>query len=154
MIRDPRHGLAEPIGFAYVVPRRAIAILQPLAKQKNLVTEQPESPPTSPAKRPIAMTAICVLSGIGILFTLPLIFSEAAASISAWYPPFLALSSAAGAACTVGFWLMRRWAVYLYTGVLCLTQIVLLAMGAWSIVALLIPLAVVIIGFIYLPRMA
>ena len=99
------------------------------------------------------MTAICVLSGMGILFTIPLIFSEAAASIGAWYPPFLALSGVVGAACTVGFWQMRRWAVYLYTGLLCLTQIVLLAMGAWNIVALLIPLAVVIIGFIYLRHM-
>jgi glycerol-3-phosphate acyltransferase PlsY len=117
------------------------------------VTEQPESLPASPSKRPIGITAICVLSGIGIVFTIPLIVSEAAASIGAWYPPFLALSGAVGAACTVGFWLMRRWAVYLYTGFLCLTQIVLLAMGAWNIVALLIPLAVVMIGFIYLPRM-
>ena len=88
-----------------------------------------------------------------LLFTIPLIFSEEAASIGAWYPPFLAASAAVGAACTVGFWLMRRWAVYLYTGVLCLTHIVLLAMGSWNIVALLIPLAVVIIGYIYLPRM-
>ena len=131
----------------------ATAIPEPADKQKNVVTEQPESLPASPSRRPIAMTAICVLSGMGILFTIPLIFSEAAASIGAWYPPFLAASAAVGAACTVGFWLMRRWAVYLYTGVLCLTQIVLLAMGSWNIVALLIPLVVVIIGFIYLPRM-
>jgi hypothetical protein len=131
----------------------AIAIPQPAVKQKNVVTEQPESLPTSPSRRPIAMTAICVVSGLGILFTIPLIFSEAAASIGAWYPPFLAASAAVGAACTVGFWLIRRWAVYLYTGLLCLSQIVLLAMGVWNIVALLIPLAVVIIGFIYLPRM-
>jgi hypothetical protein len=90
---------------------------------------------------------------MGILFTIPLIFSEAATSIGAWYPPFLALSAAVGAACTVGFWRMRRWAVLLYAGLLCLSQIVLLAMGSWNIVALLIPLVVVIIGFIYLPRM-
>jgi hypothetical protein len=125
---------------------------QPAAKQKNVVTEQPESLPASPSKRPIAIAAICVLSGMGVLFTIPLIFSAAAASFGAWYPPFLAVSSAVGAACTVGFWLMRRWAVYLYAG-LCLSQIVLLAMGSWNIVALLIPLAVVIIGFIYLPCM-
>jgi hypothetical protein len=131
----------------------AIAIPQPAVKQKNVMTEQPESLPASPSRRPIAMTAICVVSGLGILFTIPLIFSEEAASIGAWYPPFLAASAAVGAACTVGFWLMRRWAVYLYTGVLCLSQIVLLAMGAWNIVALLIPLAVVMIGFIYLPHM-
>ena len=131
----------------------AIAIPQPAVEQKNVMTEQPESLPASPSRRPIAMTAICVLSGMGILFTILLIFSEASASIGAWYPPFLAASAAVGAACTVGFWLMRRWAVYLYTGVLCLSQIVLLAMGAWNIVALLIPLAVVIIGFIYLPHM-
>ena len=131
----------------------AIAIPQPAVKQKNVMTEQPESLPASPSRRPIAMTAICVLSGMGILFTIPLIFSEASASIGAWYPLFLAASAAVGAACTVGFWLMRRWAVYLYTGVLCLSQIVLLAMGAWNIVALVIPLAVVMIGFIYLPHM-
>ena len=131
----------------------AIAIPQPAVKQKNVMTEQPESLPASPSRRPIAMTAISVVSGLGILFTIPLIFSEAAASIGAWYPPFLAASAAVGAACTVGFWLMRRWAVYLYTGVLCLSQIVLLAMGAWNIVALLIPLAVVMIGFMYLPHM-
>jgi hypothetical protein len=131
----------------------AIAIPQPAVKQKNVMTEQPESLPASPSRRPIAMTAISVVSGLGILFTIPLIFSEAAASIGAWYPPFLAASAAVGAACTVGFWLMRRWAVYLYTGVLCLSRIVLLAMGAWNIVALLIPLAVVMIGFIYLPHM-
>jgi hypothetical protein len=100
------------------------------------------------------MTAICVLSGVGIVFTIPLIFSEAATSIGAWYPPFLAASAAVGAACTVGFWLMRRWAVYLYAGFLCLTQIVLLAMGAWNIVALLIPLAVVIIGLFQPARAA
>jgi hypothetical protein len=117
------------------------------------VTEQPASLPASPSRRPIAITAICVLSGLGILFTIPLIVSDAAAGIGAWYPPFLAISAAVGAACTVGFWLMRKWAVYVYAGLLCLTQIVLLAMGVWSIVALLIPLAVVIIGFIYLPRM-
>jgi hypothetical protein len=131
----------------------AIAIPQPAVKQKNVMTEQPESLPASPSRRPIAMTAISVVSGLGILFTIPLIFSEAAASIGAWYPPFLAASAAVGAACTVGFWLMRRWAVYLYTGGLCLSQIVLPAMGAWNIVALLIPLAVVMIGFIYLPHM-
>jgi hypothetical protein len=131
----------------------AIAIPQPAVKQKNVMTEQPESLPASPSRRPVAMTAISVVSGLGILFTIPLIFSEAAASIGAWYPPFLAASAAVGAACTVGFWLMRRWAVYLYTGVLCLSQIVLLAMGAWNIVALLIPLAVVMIGFMYLPHM-
>ena len=109
--------------------------------------------PTSPSKRPIAITVICVLAVIGVLFTIPLIFSESAASFGEWYPPFLALSCVVGAACTVGFWLMRRWAVYLYAGFLCVSQIVLLAMGAWNIVALVIPVAVVIIGFVYLPRM-
>lgn len=103
--------------------------------------------------RPVAITAICIISVIGMLATIPLIFSEAAASIGGWYPPFLALSSVVGAACTVGFWLMRRWAVYLYTGFLCLSQIVVLGMGGWNIVTLLIPLVIVIVGFIYLSRM-
>lgn len=108
---------------------------------------------TAPMGRPVAITVLCILSAIGVLFTVPLIFSGAAAMIGAWYPPYLVFSALIGAACTVGFWLMRRWALYLYTAMVVITQIVLLAMGAWSIFALIIPAIVVGIGFAYSSRM-
>jgi hypothetical protein len=98
------------------------------------------------------MTAICVVSGLGILFTIPLIFSEAAAQHRAWCPPFPSRQ--------------RRCRRCLYCGLLANAP-----MGSvplhWGVVSdpncsvgdggmeyrsALIPLVVVIIGFIYLPR--
>jgi hypothetical protein len=49
--------------------------------------------------------------------------------------------------------MMRRWALYLYTAMVVLNQVVLLAMGVWNIMALLIPAIVVAIGFAYHARM-
>ncbi|HML10375.1 MAG TPA: hypothetical protein VK432_05900 [Stellaceae bacterium] len=111
------------------------------------------SPDAVPEGRPIAITVLCVLSAIGVLFVIPLLFSQAVWAIGAWYPPYLAVSAIIGAACTVGFWLMRRWALYLYTAVFVINQVVLLAMGVWSIMALIIPAIVVGIGFYYFSRM-
>ena len=48
---------------------------------------------------------------------------------------------------------MRKWAVYLYTALMVLNQIVLFSMGVWNVLALAIPLVVIIIGFVYLSRM-
>jgi hypothetical protein len=104
-------------------------------------------------RRPVPITLICILSAIGALIAIPLIFTEAARSIGTWYPPYLAFGAVLGLVCTVGLWLMRRWAVYLYTALMVLNQIVLLSMGVWNILALAIPLIVIIIGFSYLSRM-
>jgi hypothetical protein len=111
------------------------------------------TPSEAPAGRPIPITILCVVSAIGVVFCIPLIFSDAARSIGAWYPPSLAASAIIGAVCTVGFWLMRRWALYLYTAMMVINQIVLLAMGVWMIKALILPAIVVGIGFAYFSRL-
>lgn len=112
-----------------------------------------ESAPAAPLGRPVPITVICVLSAIGVVLVIPMIFGEAARLIGAWYPPYLALSAVIGAVCTVGFWLMRRWALYLYAAFFVINQIVLLAMGVWSIMALIVPAIVVAIAFAYHARM-
>ena len=111
------------------------------------------TPSAAPASRPIPITVLCVISAIGAVFVIPLIFSDAASAIGAWYPPYLALSALIGAACTVGFWLMRKGAAYLYIAMFVVNQIAMLAMGIWSVFALVIPLIVVVIACVYLPRM-
>lgn len=111
------------------------------------------TPSSAPAGRPVAITVLCVLSAIGVLFVIPILFSDVAWAIGAWYPPYLAFTAIVGAACTVGFWMMRRWALYLYTAMVVINQVVLLAMGVWNIMALLIPAIVVGIGFYYHERM-
>jgi hypothetical protein len=103
--------------------------------------------------RPVPITIICVLSAIGLVFAIPLIFSDLARAIGAWYPPFLAVATIVGAISTVGFWLMKKWSVYLYTAMFVVNQVVLIVMGIWTIPALLLPAIVVVIAFTYLPRM-
>jgi hypothetical protein len=105
------------------------------------------------SQRPVAVTVICVLGFIGAAFTIPLIFSDAARGIGAWYPPYLAFSAVVGLVCMIGLWKMMKWSVFAYTAFVILNQCVLMAMGAWNILALLIPAIVIVIAFMYLPKM-
>jgi len=98
---------------------------------------------TEKAKRPTSITVICVMGFIGALITVPLIFSPIAQQIGAWYPPYLGFSAVVGLICMVGLWMMKKWAAYTYTGFVALNQVVLLAMGAWNVMALLIPAIVI-----------
>jgi hypothetical protein len=139
---------ARPIRRANASQTAADSIL---AKGENMTIES--TPGAAQIARPVPITVICVLSAIGVVLVVPMIFSEVARAIGAWYPPYLALSAIVGAACAVGFWLMRRWALYLYTAVFVINQIVLLTMGVWSIFALIIPGIVVGIGFYYQSHM-
>jgi hypothetical protein len=109
------------------------------------------TPATS--ERPIAITIICVLGFIGAALVIPVIFSDVARSIGAWYPPYLALSAVVGFVCMIGLWKMLKWSVFVYTAFVILNQVVLMAMGVWNIFGLLIPAIVIALGFTYLSRM-
>ena len=108
---------------------------------------------TASASRPTVITVICVIGFIGGLFTIPLIFTDIARNIGAWYPPYLAFSAVVGLSCMIGLWKMRRWAVFTYAGFAVLNQVVMLTMGIWNVFALLIPGIVIAIGFTHLPKM-
>jgi hypothetical protein len=111
------------------------------------------APDTAQPGRPVPITILCVVCAIGAVFAIPIIFSGVARSIGAWYPPCLALAAVVGAVCTVGFWLMRRWALYLYTAMFVINQIVLLTMGVWTIMSVILPAIAMGIGFAYFSRM-
>src|SRR5215475_9370731 len=117
------------------------------------MTMQSSPAPAVVRARPVPITIICVLSAIGLLVAIPLIFSDVARAIGGWYPPFLAIATIIGAICTVGFWLMKKWSVYLYTAMFVVNQAVMILMGVWTIQGLLLPAIVVVIAFAYLPRM-
>lgn len=112
------------------------------------------SAPAEKAKRPVAITIICVVGLLGAAIAVPLIFSSAAQSVGAWYPPYLALCSVVGLACMVGLWMMKKWAAFLYTGMTAVNQVVLLAMGVWNPLALVLPLIVVVVAFMNLSKMS
>lgn len=108
---------------------------------------------TPPIKRPVAIIIICVIGFIGLLFAVPLILSQAARDVGAWYPAYLAANTAIGAVSFIGLWTMRKWAVYLYTAMGALNQIVLFSMHVWNPLALIIPAIVIIVMFIYVKQM-
>jgi hypothetical protein len=114
-----------------------------------------EMPPGAAAaqRRPLVITIICVLGFLGALVTIPLIFSPTARAIGEWYEPTLAAAALVGLVCMIGLWLMRRWAVYVYTAMCVINQAVLLKMGVWNPLTLIIPAVVIVVMFVYLRRM-
>jgi hypothetical protein len=99
------------------------------------------------------ITALCVLMFVGVLFTVPIIFSQIARDIGAWYPPLLAFSAVVGIVCMVGLWNMRKWPVYAYTAFCGVNQVILLATGLWSISAIALPGIFIAIMFSQLSKM-
>jgi hypothetical protein len=104
-------------------------------------------------KRPVAIVIICAIGFLGALFALPLIFSDAAQDIGPWYPPALMASACIGAIALLGLWMMRKWAVYLYTAMTVINQVVVLYMHVWNPLTLIVPGIIVIVMFIYIKQM-
>jgi hypothetical protein len=104
-------------------------------------------------QRPFPITLICLIGFIGVLISIPLIFSPFVSMFGAWYPPYLALSVVVGFVSMLGLWKMRRWGLFLYTAAFFINQIILLKAGLWNPMGLALPLVVILIGFSTLPRM-
>lgn len=56
--------------------------------------------------------------------------------------------------CGVGFWLLKKWAVYLYAIFGLINQVVLLWLGRWNLFSLLFLGVVVYIGYTHLSEMS
>jgi uncharacterized membrane protein len=54
----------------------------------------------------------------------------------------------------IGLWMMKKWAVYTYTGLVVLNQIVFISMGIWSAMAVLAPAVVLFFAFKHLSEMS
>jgi hypothetical protein len=109
---------------------------------------------TPTAKRPTAITVICILGFIGAALSIPLIFSNVATIVGSWYPPYLGASALAGLICMFGLWNMKKWSVFAYTALVIINQVVLFATGVWNPFALLIPVIVIAIAFAHLSKMS
>ena len=103
--------------------------------------------------RPVIITVLCVVMVVGAVISIPIIFSQIARNIGAWYPPLVAFSVVVGLVCMIGIWKMRKWGVYAYTAFFVVNQVVLLATGLWSISALAIPGIFIAIMFSQVSKM-
>ena len=72
-------------------------------------------------KRPWTITTICILGFIGTALSILLILAfletvqTIGATTGAWYSSYFMFMTAAGFISMIGFWMMRKWSVVLYT---------------------------------------
>jgi len=104
-------------------------------------------------KRPLLITLLVIIGMIGIIVSIPLVNSFQARNIGAWYPYFLSASILISFISHIGFWMMRKWAIYLYIGLIVFAQIVLITMNLWTPESLIEPSIVIAILLSYLSRM-
>lgn len=108
------------------------------------------------SERPILITGLCVI-GIGaLLLTLPFIPSMAATFTESysWYAPVWVSSLLITFVSLVGYWLMRRWGVYLYTTAFLVgTALGIVAGLPFTVRGVVVPLGVIAVGAVYFRRM-
>jgi hypothetical protein len=56
--------------------------------------------------------------------------------------------------CGIGFWMMKKWAVYVYAILGVIVQIALLVLGRWNLFSLLLPVVIVYFGYRNLSKMS
>lgn len=109
-------------------------------------------------KRPSSITLICVL---GLIVTLEIFWAVLYPSISSTlqrlglgFTLYLAFSAVTLLACMIGLWFMKKWAIYIYTGFVFISQVALFAMRRWNLGALLLPAIILYIGYKHLSEMS
>jgi hypothetical protein len=109
----------------------------------NTVIEKP--------KRPSSITLISVFGILNGLLSFWFVFQGAAQGLG--NTVFL-LGGIVFLVCGIGFWLMKKWAVYTYIVFAIIDQVFLLVIGRWTILALLIPAIVIYVGYKHLSEMS
>ncbi|HET7001309.1 MAG TPA: hypothetical protein VFI33_08375 [Puia sp.] len=105
-------------------------------------------------KRPTAITVLCIIEFISAAAGLVLIFTGYASKIARWYPPFLALATINQIICTIGFWKMKKWALYLYFSFVVLMNMIMVSMGVWYATSLIMPIIVISILLNFISKMS
>jgi hypothetical protein len=106
------------------------------------------------SERPSSITLISILGIYGGFLSFYWIFREGMQGLGLGNTVFFGLGGIVSLVCGIGFWLMKKWAIYVYAGFGIINQIVLLLMGRWTMMALLIPAIVVYVGHKHFSKMS
>ncbi len=99
------------------------------------------------AKKPLAIMMVCCIGFINATQMVYMIFSPVTKQIGSGLPLYFTLAAVFSLVSIYGLWMLKKWASWLYVGVLVLNQLMLVNMGLWEITAMLIPLFIVIVLF-------
>ena len=109
------------------------------------------------AKRPSSMTLISVFEFMEGFLLLYFIFSPGIQNSiqvrGIGETIFFVFSGIVLLANGIGFWLMKKWALYVYAAYGLINQVALLALGRWNILSLLLLVIIVYVGFRYRSEM-
>ena len=105
-------------------------------------------------KRPSSITLISVFGIYAGLLSFYFVFRDGVQGLGLGNTLFFILGGIIFLVCGIGFWMMKKWAVYAYAVFGIIDQIVLLVIGRWNIVALLILVVVVYVGYRNLSKMS
>ena len=109
---------------------------------------------TNKPKRPSSITLISIFGIISGLLSFYYVFQNSIQGPSLGNTMVFVLSGIVFLACGIGFWLMKKWAVYTYMVFSVINQIFLLVVGRWNILALLISAIVIYVGYKHLSEMS
>lgn len=112
---------------------------------------------TTKTKRPSSITLISVFEIYGGFLLFWFIFSQGIQSFVQEHGVgetiFFGFSGLVLFVSGIGFWLMKKWAVYTIIGLALITQVYLLAVGRWNVFSLLIPAVLIFVGYKHLSKM-
>lgn len=108
-------------------------------------------------KRPSSITLISVFEVYGGFLLFFFIFSSGIQNFVQEHGVggtiFYGFSGLATIISGIGFWLMKKWAVYTLIGLTLITQVYLLAMGRWNVFSLLVSAVLIFVGYKHLSKM-
>jgi hypothetical protein len=105
-------------------------------------------------KRPSSITLISVFGIYSGLLSFYFIFRDGIQELGLGNTVFFAIGGIVFLVCGIGFWLMKKWAVYLYAVFAVINQVALLVMGRWNIFSLLLSAVILYVGYKNLSKMS
>ena len=118
--------------------------------------ESESGPATIAPARPILITLSCLVGFAGVPVTAYYVIlnHEAIIAFRGWsFIVTLILFAALGLAGLVGYWMMRRWGLYLYAAMTVLSILYAVANGSFGISTSLSSIVITAIGCAYFTRM-
>ncbi len=111
-----------------------------------MANETLESVKENKSVRPISITLISLWLFFGALTAAWLIFRGYGASLIE-NTVLVGVGGAVSLVCGIGFWLMKKWALYVYAVYGLLNQAALLVLGRWNLFSLFVLVIIVYFGY-------
>ena len=112
---------------------------------------------TTKTNRPSSMTLISVFEIVGGFLLFYFMFlpgiQNSVQDRGVWETLFFVLSGMILLVSGIGFWLMKKWAVYAFIAFAILSQVYVISVGRWNVFSLLILAVPIYIGYKHFSKM-